>query len=191
MPLPVLVTNKESGPLVFTDANTKAFVEWAGSGDESGEDVQVVPEEFFQNPNFIKAITRGSLEVENPEDNPELAATLQKVMSRTSITAQRAAANARKANASQAGSDAIENVVDNDILGDVCIGPDTRGGEGKCGQSVTLTAAQKKKNDTPPLCAKHKGLAMEFVPTADVTGDKQTIKWVRATLGRREKEITS
>jgi hypothetical protein len=187
MQLPVLVRNAEAGPLVFTDASLRTHVEWAGAGDDTGEDVQVVPEEFFANPAFIKVITRGSLVVENPEDNPELSATLEKVMGRSSIAAQREAALKRRTASTQASTEAIEHTTDKDVLGEECIGPDARGGNGKCGALVNLSSAKKK--DTPPLCEKHAKLATEFVPTVDVTGDKQTTKWVRVTMGRREKEI--
>jgi hypothetical protein len=84
-------------------------------------------------------------------------------------------------------TEAIEHTTDKDVLGEECIGPDARGGNGKCGALVNLSSAKKK--DTPPLCEKHAKLATEFVPTVDVTGDKQTTKWVRVTMGRREKEI--
>lgn len=188
MQLPVLVHNAEDGPLVFTDQLSRTHIEWAGNGDENGEDVQVVPEEFFSNPNFIKVITRGSLEVENPEDSPEVSAMLKKVMGRASMQAQRSAANKRKNASNQAGKESIENTPDKDVLGEECVGPDARGGRGTCEAQVLRTAAEVKKNTAPPLCAKHKKLASEFIPTIDVSGDKQTTKWTRVTMGRREKQ---
>jgi hypothetical protein len=55
-----MVRNTQPGPTVISsDPKGTHFVEWAGSGDPSGGDIQPVPEEIVNTPQFEKAKRRG------------------------------------------------------------------------------------------------------------------------------------
>lgn len=55
-----MVRNTQPGPTVISsDPKGTHFVEWAGAGDPSGGDIQPVPEEIVNTPQFEKAKRRG------------------------------------------------------------------------------------------------------------------------------------
>lgn len=95
--MPVLVRNTESGPAVFSDPAKNIAVEWQGSGDKNGEDVQHVPDEVLDNVNFLKALQRGIFEV--VEASPEVQERLDRQVS---------AYQQRRAASAQAGEDALD-----------------------------------------------------------------------------------
>lgn len=180
----VLVRNDAAGPTIFSDRTSGDHVEWEGAGDENGGDVQIVPESFFSNPNFIRAIQRGILSLENAEDNPDLAASLEKHLATESQRKQRSAAIARRESMEHAGNEDIEYTPDNDLVAVKCPQP-TRGGK-PCGDEVLLKSA--KLNSTPPLCPKHSSHAPEYVPEESWVDHKRVVEWKRMTIGPRERE---
>lgn len=173
MPLnaPVLVRNTEGGPTVLSDLRTKEYVEWQGAGDPTGADVQAVPEEFLQNVNFLRAVQRGILVIENAEDNPEITQAIER---------QNAAWARRREEAKKSAEDSIDQQANNDLITTECILQ-------ACTNVVTLK--EKQKNEKPPLCSTHESLAPQFVPVDDVSGDTEGAirKWNRVTVTAREK----
>ena len=75
--MPVLVRNTEKGPTVFSDVAKNIAIEWEGAGHPGGGDVQHVPDEVTGNVNFLKAVNRGILVVENASPEMEQKLGLQ------------------------------------------------------------------------------------------------------------------
>jgi hypothetical protein len=97
MPVPVLVRNLEAGPTVFTDLATKETVDWAGSGDDMGGDIQMVPETFLGNANFIRALSLGTFEIMNADEHPEVVARLERNTQSPALVKQREIADKNRA----------------------------------------------------------------------------------------------
>jgi hypothetical protein len=173
---PVMVRNTEGGPTVLSDLRTKEYVEWQGANDPNGGDVQAVPEEFLNNVNFMRAVQRGILVIENPEDNPEIAEAIAK---------QNAAWSARRERAQQTAQESIVEEANNDIVTTQCVGPGSRP-DGKCPNTVSVK--EKVKADKPPLCAQHESLAPQYVRSDNVSGDTTSHVWTRVTMTEREKQ---
>ena len=95
--MPLLVRNTENGPSVFSDISKNIAIEWAGSGDPNGEDVQHVPDDLIDNVNFLKAVNRGIFKIE--EASPEMQKRLDQQVS---------AYQKRRAVAEQDGENAID-----------------------------------------------------------------------------------
>jgi hypothetical protein len=113
--------------------------------------------------------------LENPEDNPELQAAIEK---------QNASWTARSEAAAAKATEAIDHDANNDLVSVPCVGPDGKGG--KCGNDVTVRDATK--DDKPPLCNIHADLAGEYVAEELGVVDGKTQKgWARVTIGAREK----
>lgn len=74
--MPVLVRNNEKGPSVFSDPTRDIAIEWQGSGDPNGEDVQHVPNELVENVSFLRALQRGIFTV--VEADPDIQDRLDK-----------------------------------------------------------------------------------------------------------------
>jgi hypothetical protein len=51
-----------------------------------------------------------------------------------------------------------------------------------------MAISEKLLKDVPPLCPRHKGFAHQYVPEVDTTGEQAKTKWVRVTLGNRERD---
>lgn len=171
---PVMVRNTEGGPTVLSDLRSKEYVEWQGAGDPGGADVQAVPEEFLQNVNFLRAVQRGILVIENPEDNPEITQAIER---------QNAAWAARRKQAQKSAEDSIDQTRNNDIVTTKCV-------LDVCTNVVTVR--ESEKNSKPALCSTHENLAPQFVPVDDVNGDTEGAvrKWQRVTVTAREKAQT-
>lgn len=170
--MPVLVRNRQSGPTVFTDPVSKAHVEWQGAGDPSGNDVQYVPDAFVDNIDFMKAVNRGILSVEEASD--EIKQALAKQVS---------AFQARQTAAEVATKESLEAVQDNEILSVPCVGPSARGA-GECGDAVPIRA--NKRDETPPLCSQHAHLAGEYISEQyefDNNTGKPKVRWIRTAVG--------
>lgn len=173
----LLVRNTLDGPLVLSsDPKGTHFVEWGPAGDEMGNDVQPCPEEFVNLPAFHKQVQRGTLVVENPEDNPEVLQIIER---------QNKAWRDRQSGAAAKATEVIDPEKNDDIVTLQCVGPNSRGG-GQCDTQVPVK--DKTKNDKPPLCSTHADLASQFVPDEKVEGNKTIKSWTRVTLGRREKQ---
>lgn len=170
-----MVRNTLPGPTVISsDPKGTHQVEWAGKGDPMGGDVQPVPAEIVDTVPFSRAIQRGILILENPEDNPELQASLDR---------QNAAWKAKSESAAAQATAAIDHEANNDMISVSCIGPDGKGG--KCGNDVTVR--DNKKDEKPPLCNTHEALAGEYVAEELGVVDGKTQKgWARVTMGARE-----
>lgn len=170
-----MVRNTLPGPTVISsDPKGTHQVEWAGKDDPMGGDVQPVPEEIVNTVPFYRAIQRGILVLENPEDNPELTATIAKQNSSWAARSEAAAAKA---------TEAIDHDANNDIVSVPCIGPDGKGG--KCGADVAVRDVNK--DDKPPLCNLHADLVGEYVAEELGVVDGKTQKgWARVTMGARE-----
>lgn len=173
--VPVLVRNTEGGPTVLSDLKSKEYVEWAGANDPNGADVQPVPEEFLNNVNFLRCVQRGILVIENPEDNPEVTAAIER---------QNAAWQARREQAKKNAEATIDHQANNDLVSVQCVGPGGRGGQ--CENTVPVK--DKQRADKPPLCSTHESLAPQYVRNDNVEGDSTVHEWKRVTLTARERE---
>lgn len=173
---PVMVRNTEGGPTVLSDLRTKEYVEWAGADDPNGADVQAVPEEFLNNVNFLRAVQRGILVIENPEDNPDIAAAIDK---------QNAAWAARRERAQAQAKESIVEEANNDIVTSNCIGPGSRP-DGTCPNTVSIK--EKVRDQKPPLCSTHENLAPQYVRSDNVSGEETKVSWNRVTMTAREKQ---
>lgn len=174
--MPVLVKNVEPGPSVFTDPVTKVQVEWQGAGDTNGEDVQQVPDELINNVSFLKAIQRGVFEVVEATD--EIKAKLEQ---------QTSSWKNRQEEAEKASVDAIDQQANNDLVTVPCIGPNQRGA-GECGEPVPVR--EKTKDEKPPLCSRHQGLAPQYVVTEtdQFVDGKPVSKWQRMGMTDRQQQ---
>lgn len=178
MPVPTMIRNTQEGPTVFSDDVAKVTIEWAGKGDPMGNDVQPVPAEFVENVQFQRAIHKGLLEIEQADDAVK-----------ESMKRQRAEWESRMERQRNAGKQAIDQVADNDLIQESCIGPSERG-VGLCGQVVPVKAAVRYEK--PPLCPTHQSLASNFVAeeTGRLVNGKPEKAWARVTLGDRQRQDT-
>lgn len=168
----VMARNLMDGPTVISsDPRGSQYVEWQGSNDPGGGDVQLVPEEIVSSVPFVRAIQRGILVIENPEDNPDLLERIDK---------QNAAFRNRLTDAREKLDATIERPQNRDMVTLPCVGPSAKG-DGICGEYVTVR--ELNKNDKPPLCNRHTHLAQEYVPT-----EEAPTKWSRVQLGERERQ---
>lgn len=147
----LLVRNREPNPTIFADGDVRVI--WQRNGDEFGDDIQRVPESLMENPDFLRSVDVGTLEV--------LETSSPEVMEQ--IKASGEAYKARREQAAAEATSSLERRQDNDIVGLVCIGPDQRGNQGQCGAQVLMRSA--KKNEIPPLCPRHQSLAPLFTLT--------------------------
>lgn len=167
------VRNKQAGPTILSlDPKGSEFVEWQGAGDANGGDIQIVPESFHNHPNFLRAVQRGILVIENDE-----AAAQELVDKQNAAWHAQQAANTTDALAS------IDPQANNDLVSLRCVGPDQRG-NGQCETEVPVRDLQK--DEKPPLCATHRDLEPQYVPDDVMEGGKSVRKWRRATMGPRE-----
>jgi hypothetical protein len=175
MPVTTMARNTMAGPTVLSsDPKGTHFVEWQGANDPNGEDIQPVPEEVVNCVAFMKAVARGVLVIENPDDNPELAQAMER---------QNTAWKARQEGADRRAVESIDQQANNDIIALKCIGPDTRG-QGLCGADVSVR--DKAKDDKPTLCPLHADLAPQYIPENIMESGKNVKKWTRATMGARQ-----
>jgi len=172
-----LVRNTLKGPLVLSsDPKGTHMVEWAGAGDPMGDDVQPVPPEILNTVPFYRQIQRGILVVEDLEGNEELKAVLDR---------QNSAWKARTTAADESAAAAIDEQANNDLVSVPCVGP-ADAGTGRCGADVAVR--DSKKDEAPPLCNRHEGLADQYVAEELGVVDGKTQKgWARVTIGEREK----
>lgn len=172
---PILVKNTQAGPSVFTDPITGVQIEWKGTGDPDGEDIQQCPADLVNNVAFRKAIQRGVFEVVEATD--EVMAALDR---------QTESWRARQEADAQASVDAIDQQANNDIVQVSCVGPGPRG-TGECGNPVPVR--EKKKADAPPLCSQHASLSSQYIYTETDEDDPETgkakVRWQRMTSDTR------
>ena len=172
---PTLVRNTKPGPTVFTDSVTKTEVTWQGANDPMGQDVQVVPPSFLESSDFLRSLTRGIFVIESaPEDvRKQLALHLDQ----PGLKRQAEQWQAQQDQAQSSALLTVDHKAKNDIVAVACIGPDTRGGDGKCGAEIPVR--ENKIGEKAPLCPQHDQLASQYVPTEDGN-------WTRVALASRQ-----
>jgi hypothetical protein len=166
----VLVRNQMKGMTVLsTDPSGKDEVRWDALGDLHGGDVQIVTEHMAHSPNFMRAVSRGILKIEDNTD-PELLAALDQ---------QGAYWRDQQDKVEEEALASIDTESQDAILPVKCIGPD-------CQADLTMRQSAMEKN--PPLCDGHQHLAPQFVPTEGdrVNGRLQTV-WTRIPMGARQR----
>jgi hypothetical protein len=171
--MPFAVRNTEAGPAVFSDLTKNIQIEWAGAGDEDGNDIQQVPDELAEHVNFLRAVQKGIFVV---EEAPEAV--------QTALARQSSAWKRKRDQDATATQEAISQDANNDLVTVPCIGPG-RGG-GQCGDAVVVK--EKTRGDRPPLCERHKGLAGEYVMTEtdQILNGRAVKQWSRAGMAPRE-----
>lgn len=174
--MPFAVRNLEAGPAVFSDPTQNIALEWQGAGDEDGNDIQQVPDILAENVNFLRALQKGIFQV---EEAPEAL--------RAALDKQTTSWRRKRAEAEQATQATISEEANNDIIPTPCVGPGGKPGVA-CGADVMVR--EKQKGDKPPLCAKHKALAGEYVMTQTdkIVDGKAETKWTRMAMGVRESQ---
>lgn len=172
-----LVRNMEAGPTVFEWEGGKGKVEWAGAGDPMGGDLQPVPAEYLTQVNFRQALVKGIFAI---EDAPEA------ILQATELHRQEWQIRQDMVKANAAAS--LDQAPQNDMLMLACIGPSGKGSGTLCGYQVPVRA--RAKNDSPPLCGAHKGLASQFIAeeSEQLVDGKPDIRWIRAGMGNRTKQ---
>jgi len=172
-----MIRNNQDGPTVFSpDDNAKRYIEWQGKGDPNGGDIQPVGEDVQQNTQYQKMLRRGVLTIVD-ESSEDIAAAMD---------LQQQHWDSRQGAGAAAANEALDHQANNDMVVLPCVGPNPRGGDGKCAADVTVR--DSKRNDAPPLCNIHSGLKGEFVPSEEnVVDGKVTKTWTRVTMGARQR----
>lgn len=167
----VVARNKMAGPTVLSlDVNGRLSVEWQGSGDPEGRDVQYVPEEIARSVQFRQACERGIIQIE--ADPAQL------------LDKQNQAWKTRMEKDAEAVVEKIDNLPDNDFIGLDCVGPGTRVGA-DCGASVPVRAPEV--DTRPPLCDRHIQLSGRYASDhveEDRTDEHGEVKKVLVTKWR-------
>jgi hypothetical protein len=161
--------------ILSSDIKGTHQVEWGALNDPDGNDVQYIPMEIAESVGFRKAISRGVIEIVEEDSDKTIT---------DAITLQVQAFRRRQAGAREDIQSTLDRPANNDSIMLFCVGPDTRGNNGKCGQPVAVP--EKKKNDVPPLCTQHRPLAAQYVPESATVNGEATTVWTRVTLGVRE-----
>jgi hypothetical protein len=178
-PMPVgsiVARNLMDGVTVLaSDVKGTYSVEWAASGSPTGDDVQYIPEPVLESVAFKRALARGVVELIEDESDPEVVEALSRQVD---------AFKRRQAGAQEEVKATIDRPTNRDHVSTWCVGPDNRG-TGTCGEAVAIS--EKLLKDVPPLCPKHKGLGNQYVPEVDTSGAEAQTKWIRVSLGSRER----
>lgn len=183
----ILVRNTQLGPLVLQPSEgSSEYVVWQGAGDPDGQDVQLVSAETVATVSFQRTVARQLLTIEGDD------ATQIDPAVKTFLDHQAAIAEASRARAEAAINDKIDHTEQRELHGKECVGPNSRG-TGSCGTLVSVPGNEKDK--VPPLCSQHKHLALQYVAEVVADNDKiddkpERTRWVRTTMGPREKAVT-
>lgn len=173
------VRNKQPGPTVLSiDPKGSSVVEWGGAGDPNGADIQLVPEDVSKSVPFVRALSRGILEIVSEESDPALADALER---------QAESWRSRLSAAESAASTSIDRETNRDFVTFACLGPNSKN-TGTCGADVALRETEVSNH--PPLCDLHKDLEPQFVPEVVQEGAKAVTKWNRVVIGDRERATT-
>jgi hypothetical protein len=177
-PVPMMVRNSHFGPTVFTwGTGSDQFVEWKGSGDDDGGDIQIVPSDLLNNVRFRQAIDRGILVVE--ESNEEID---------RARSAHRSEWEDRVAQQQAASQEVIDQPADEDMLMMSCIAPAGKGTHKLCGENFPVKS--RARNEKPPLCSQHQSLARSYV--AEETGKRvdghAEVTWKRVIQTARTRQ---
>lgn len=174
----VVARNLMDGVTVLSaDVKGSVSVEFGAMNDPEGNDVQYIPAEVLGAPAFQRALARGVLALIEDESDTDVVDALSK---------QVAAFQKRQRGAQEQAEATIDRPTSRDAISVFCVGPDARG-TGTCDEPVAVPEA--KKDQEPPLCSRHKGLAAQYVPEHLIEKgslDKRVV-WNRVTLGVRER----
>ena len=172
---PVYVQNNMPGPTTMSsDPKGTLVVDWAGKGDPTGNDIQPIPAEMLNLPQFTRALQRKVLSLVEDMSDPAMVEALQKQSDSWAARTSAAAASAVSS---------IEHVASNDFIQLDCIGPNARGA-GLCGNPVSVR--ERQKETAPALCEIHKDLAPEYVPETRFEGDETHTRWIRTVMSPRQ-----
>lgn len=175
---PILVRNMHAGPTVFTyGKNAEDFVEWAGAGDQMGNDIQPVPAHLLNLVQFRRSLTRGIFQVVEDQD----------VMLETE-SLHRSEWENRQERQHNAAMEAMDEVQDNDLLMLACIAPARKGSAQQCQAPVTVRS--KERDDAPPLCGEHRHMSTQFALeyTGRMNGNEPEKAWRKVTLAARTRQ---
>lgn len=178
---PIMVRNLHAGPTVFTyGKNAEDFVEWAGRGDQMGNDIQPVPANLLNLVQFRRSLTRGIFEV---VDQPDLVLQTENL--------HRSEWENRQELAHNAAVEALDEVQDNDLLMLTCIAPAQKGSPKQCEQPVSVRA--KEQDDAPPLCNEHRHLSTQYALeyTGRMNGSEPEKAWKKVTLAARTRQAAA
>jgi hypothetical protein len=173
-----MARNTHPGPTVFSyGKEAESFVEWAGAGDPSGNDVQAVPAALLNNVWFRRAVTRGIIQIETDED---FAAEVDATHKQNWLDRQEEQQNASAAS--------IDVAPDNDFIVLKCIAPAQKGSYRVCDVDVSVRAKDRFEN--PPLCPEHKNLAKDYVPrgTGRLVGNQAEMTWEKVRVADRVRQ---
>lgn len=166
----------DSITVLASDIKGTHSVEWAASGDPSGDDIQYIPEPVLESVAFKRALARGVVELLEDESDPDVVDALAK---------QVEAFKRRQAGAKEDVQATIDRPTSRDHVSTWCVGPDNRG-TGTCGEAVAIS--EKLLKDLPPLCTRHKNLVNQYVPEVDTSGAEAQTKWIRVSVGLHERD---
>lgn len=180
MPVLTALRNKTPNVVVLTPdpADPKTYLTFEAADDPSGGDCQYVPEATAVNsPAIVKAILHEILETIEAF-SPEAQQSFQQQMT---------VAKAQRERAAQAVQDSLLRDNERDMIGVHCIGPGATAGT-KCDVAIPMKAEAIRS--VPPLCARHRDLAPQYIPTDHFDAEKSqhSTEWVRAQLGERKRE---
>lgn len=176
--MPLMVQNNGASTTLFALPGGRQPIIWAPSGSPNGEDVQRVPDDLAKDIEFLRALDHGVLTVVDGDD-PDVLVSLQRSSSQYAE---------RQARAREASEALLDRRQDRDIVGEACIGPDSRGNDGKCGNQVLMRASER--NETPPLCNIHKGLAPQFYLTQEGSKGEGASETRAGEITRTWKRVT-
>jgi hypothetical protein len=92
--MPVTVRNQSNTVVVLSSRDMKGdSIEWGRAGDQNGEDVQQVPEDFLQKAPFLRSVALGILAIEADDEALKEAIAKQAARYRGAQTSQDAIAD--------------------------------------------------------------------------------------------------
>lgn len=163
--------------ILSSDVKGSTSVEFGAMNDPEGNDMQYIPVEIQESPAFKRALVRGVIGLVEDDSDPEVVEALSKQVD---------AFKRRQQGAQETVQATIDRPTTRDSISVFCVGPDSRG-TGACGEPIAVP--EKKLDQEPPLCTRHKALASQYVPEHQIlpgqTG-KPPVIWNRVTLSARE-----
>jgi hypothetical protein len=142
-----------------------------------GNDLRPVPSSYLEDVQFLSCLQRGIFSIEEAPEAVREALELHKQEWQSRQERQKAASQA-----------SLDQAPQNDMLMLSCIGPSGKGTGQLCG--VQVPVKQRARNEAPPLCGAHKGLASQFIAeeSEQIVEGKPEVRWIRAGLGNRTKQ---
>lgn len=176
---PLLVRNCMPGVTMFSDPPNRFSVEFAARGDATGGDFQQVPASLADNIAFIRAVSRGVLEVVEMDDGV-----------REKLEQSNARWRRQRDETDRALEASMDRSSEQPMVTEPCVGPGM-GQDNRCGDAVYRRPQEAQEK--PPLCPRHQHLAHEYVITHDVEQhdeDGASVPvWERMGMGPRERAV--